>query len=58
MTFEKTRAWLSYQVMPTIKALKMIDDTLGSDEVGSMLRQAKLKERQRKMIKTILDPSS
>ncbi|MGX5378289.1 replication initiation factor domain-containing protein [Ligilactobacillus sp. LYQ135] len=58
MTFEKTRAWLSYQVMPTIKALKMIDDTLGSDEVGSMLRQAKLKERQRKMIKIILDPSS
>lgn len=58
MTFEKTRAWLSYQVMPTIKALKMIDDTLGSDEVGSMLRQAKLKERQRKMIKTILDPNS
>lgn len=58
MTFEKTRAWLSYQVMPTLKALKIIDNTLGSDEVGSMLRQAKLKERQRKMIKTILDPSS
>lgn len=44
--------------MPTLKALKIIDNTLGSDEVGSMLRQAKLKERQRKMIKTILDPSS
>lgn len=58
MTFEKIRAWLTYQVMPTLKALKIIDNTLGSDEVGSMLRQAKLKERQRKMIKTILDPSS
>ncbi|MCP0887346.1 XRE family transcriptional regulator [Ligilactobacillus sp. WILCCON 0076] len=57
ITFERTKMWLQNQVMPTLKAFKIIDDTLETEEIEAMIAQANLGERHRKMIQSVIDPN-
>lgn len=54
LSFERTKTWLQNQVMPTLKAFKIIDDTFQTEEIESMLAEAKLGDRHKKMIQNVL----
>lgn len=56
LSFERTKTWLQNQVMLTLKAFKIIDDTLETEEIEAMMAQANLGERHRKMIQSVINP--
>lgn len=57
LSFERTKTWLQNQVMPTLKAFKIIDDTLQTEEIESMLAETNLGDRHKKMIQSVINPN-
>lgn len=49
-TFQRTISWLSRQVAPTLKMAMKLDKLKGTNIIESMIDQAKLTERHRKLL--------
>lgn len=58
ISFERTKTWLQNQVMPTLKAFKIIDDTFQTEEIEAMLAEASLGERHKKIIQSVINPNN
>lgn len=50
-TFNRTLNWISHQVAPTVKMLMKIDKINGTHIVDDIINNAKLKEKQEKLLK-------
>lgn len=49
-TMEKTIKWMERQVAPTLKTLMVVDEIEGTNFVGNMIRNTKLKHEHKKII--------
>lgn len=49
-TIEKTKKWVTKQVMPSLKMLKEMDDIQGTNFVENTFQQTQLKEKHQKLI--------
>ena len=49
-TIERTKKWVTKQVMPSLKMLKEIDEIQGTDFIENTFQQTQLKEKHQKLI--------
>lgn len=49
-TFQRTLHWLNRQVAPTLKMAMKLDKVMGTDYIDTMLEQAKLTEKHKKIL--------